>query len=179
MCEINRILHCIIAVYLFILVSCSEKAKQRDRMEQQVAEWVGRQIHFPPKKVFMRYALDTITYDISEKEYGILIYTDSTGCTGCKLQPPRWQEMIALTDSVAPGKVSYLFFFSDAEVNYVRHLLKQAGVELPVSINDDNKLMDLNQFPEDTRFHTLLLDKDNRVVALNESLIFSSDLSIR
>lgn len=61
MCGINRILHCIIVLYLFILVSCSEKAKQREHMKQQVAEWVGWQIHFPPKMVFMRYALDTIT----------------------------------------------------------------------------------------------------------------------
>lgn len=157
-----------VAIFLVLLenMACSEKAKRLDLLKQQVAEWTERQIYFPSNMVFMRYALDTVPFDISDKEYKILVYTDSVGCVGCKLQLSRWQDMITLTDSVVPEKVNYLFLFSAGNINNVRHLLKQAGLMMPVSIDDGDKFKLLNRIPDDPNFQTFLLNQDNRVVAV-------------
>lgn len=104
-------------------MACSEKAKQSEAIEQQVAEWLGRQIQFPSDMVFMRYAMDTVPFNMQASDYKILVYTDSTGCAECKLQ-------------------------------------------LPVSIDSDDRLNHLNHFPADINFQTFLLDKENRVVAV-------------
>lgn len=147
-------------------MACSEKAKQSEAIEQQVAEWLGRQIQFPSDMVFMRYAMDTVPFNTQASDYKILVYTDSTGCAECKLQLRKWIEMIAITDSIVPGKVNYLFFFDDAAVRDIRHLLKKTGLQLPVSIDSDDGLNHLNHFPEDINFQTFLLDKENSVVAV-------------
>lgn len=150
---------------LLFLVGCSEQNKSHQVIRQEVARWSGKQIHLPSEAVFMRYALDTVPFT-PDTEYKILMYTDSGGCTSCKLQLPKWKEMLALTDSLLPGKISYLFFFDNADLREVRYLLKQAGLDYPVCIDTGHKLNRLNNFPNDRQFQTFLLDKQNRVMAI-------------
>lgn len=164
----NRITLSIILLLFIGMIACSEKAKRNDQLKKEVVEWVGRQIHFPSDMTFMRYALDTVPFDIHSRsqEYKILIYTGSIGCTTCNVKLAEWIKMMALTDSVAPGKVSYLFFLDNGKMNDIRHMLKQTGLELPVCIDNNSLLNQLNQFSENPLFHTFLLDKDNQVLVV-------------
>lgn len=149
-----------------LIASCSGPKKERQTIEQEIAKWSGRQLQLPAEPVFLRYALDTVSLAMEEREYKILVYTDSSGCTSCKLQLPKWKEMLALTDSLLPGKVTYLFFFDNPRVGEIRHLLKQADLSYPVCINRGHDLNRLNNFPPNPQFQTFLLDKQNRVMAV-------------
>lgn len=149
-----------------MIASCSGQKKEHQTIEQEIAKWSGRQLQLPVEPVFLRYALDTASLAMEEKEYKILIYTDSSGCTSCKLQLPKWKEMLALTDSLLPGKVTYLFFFDNPRVGEIRHLLKQADLSYPVCIDMTQELNRLNNFPHNPQFQTFLLDKQNRVMAV-------------
>lgn len=149
-----------------LITSCSGQKKEPQTIEQEIAKWSGRQLQLPVEPVFLRYALDTASLAMEEKEYKILIYTDSSGCTSCKLQLPKWKEMLALTDSLLPGKVAYLFFFDNPRVGEIRHLLKQADLSYPVCIDRGHDLHRLNNFPPNPQFQTFLLDKQNRVMAV-------------
>ena len=44
-------------------------------------------------------------------EYKVVVYTDSVGCTSCKLQLHRWMELMHEVDSLAKGRVSFYFIF--------------------------------------------------------------------
>lgn len=149
-----------------MIASCSGQKKEHQTIEQEIAKWSGRQLQLPVEPVFLRYALDTVSLAMEEKEYKILVYTDSSGCTSCKLQLPKWKEMLALTDSLLPGKVTYLFFFDNPRVGEIRHLLKQADLSYPVCIDMTHELNRLNNFPHNPQFQTFLLDKQNRVMAV-------------
>lgn len=149
-----------------MIASCSGQKKEHQTIEQEIAKWSGRQLQLPVEPVFLRYALDTVSLAMEEKEYKILVYTDSSGCTSCKLQLPKWKEMLALTDSLLPGKVTYLFFFDNPRVGEIRHLLKQADLSYPVCIDMTQELNRLNNFPHNPQFQTFLLDKQNRVMAV-------------
>lgn len=149
-----------------LIASCSGQKKEHQTIEQEIAKWSGRQLQLPVEPVFLRYALDTVSLAMEEKEYKILVYTDSSGCTSCKLQLPKWKEMLALTDSLLPGKVTYLFFFDNPRVGEIRHLLKQADLSYPVCIDMTHELNRLNNFPHNPQFQTFLLDKQNRVMAV-------------
>lgn len=87
------------AVLLSLLcrTGCSEQNKSGEAIRQKVARWSGKQIQLLSDVVFMRYALDTVPFH-PDSEYKIVMYTDSGGCTSCKLQLPKWKEMLSLTD---------------------------------------------------------------------------------
>ncbi|MDR1623619.1 MAG: DUF1573 domain-containing protein, partial [Tannerellaceae bacterium] len=149
---------------LAMLFGCKETGKKR--LARLVTEWQGREITFPHEMIFTRYLTDTVAYQMPESGYKVLVYVDSTGCTGCKLQLHKWKELIAYTDSITGGTVPFLFFFHAKDPKEINYLLKVDKFDLPVCIDKEDKLNRLNQFPSDITFQTFLLDKDNKVAVI-------------
>jgi hypothetical protein len=149
---------------LAMLFGCKETGKER--LARLVTEWQGKEIVFPDNPVFTRYAVDTVDYQLSESDYKVLVYVDSIGCTGCKLQLYKWKELIAYTDSATGGTVPFLFFFHAKAPKEINHLLKVAKFDLPVCMDKEGILNKLNKFPSDIAFQTFLLDKDNKVAVI-------------
>lgn len=156
-----------ILILLPIFFSCKNEQKEKEmQIAQLVNEWQGKQIIFPENPIFTRYLTDTTEFQIPKSDYKVLIYVDSTGCTSCKLQLPKWKELIEYTDSVTQGKIPFLFFLHPKDAKEIRYLLKRDGFDSPVCIDMDDKLNKLNKFPTNITFQTFLLDKDNNVVVL-------------
>ena len=55
-------------------------------------------------------------------------------------------------------------------MNYVAYNLRVHDFNSPVCVDPQDSLGILNQFPEDENFHTFLLDKDNRVLAIGNPI---------
>ena len=162
-----KTLNLIILVLFPIFFSCKNEHKEKEKhISQLVNEWQGKQILFPENAIFTRYLTDTTDYQIPQSDYKILVYIDSIGCTSCKLQLPKWKELIEYTDSMTQGKVPFLFFFHPKDNKEIRYLLKRDGFNLPVCIDREDLLNKLNKFPADITFQTFLLDKNNKVAVL-------------
>ena len=162
-----KTLNLIILVLFPIFFSCKNEHKEKEKhISQLVNEWQGKQILFPENAIFTRYLTDTTDYQIPQSDYKILVYIDSIGCTSCKLQLPKWKELIEYTDSMTQGKVPFLFFFHPKDNKEIRYLLKRDGFNLPVCIDREDLLNKLNKFPADITFQTFLLDKNNKVTVL-------------
>ena len=158
---------CAIAIFLcFFLFLSSCKENDKERITRLVNEWQGKEIRFPENPVFTRFATDTIDYRIPQADYKILIYVDSIGCTSCKLQLPKWKELMAHLDTVAGGQVPFLFFFQSKDEKELRYILKRDRFEAPVCVDHNDRFNELNHFPSDMTFQTFLLDKNNKVVVL-------------
>lgn len=121
-----KTLNLIILVLFPIFFSCKNEHKEKEKhISQLVNEWQGKQILFPENAIFTRYLTDTTDYQIPQSDYKILVYIDSIGCTSCKLQLPKWKELIEYTDSMTQGKVPFLFFFHPKDNKEIRYLLKR------------------------------------------------------
>lgn len=153
---------------LFLLTSCKENKKEE--IARLVQEWQGKEIVFPKNITFTRFVTDTVDYQIPQSDYKVLIYVDSIGCTSCKLQLPKWKELIVYTDSVTGGSIPFLFFFQSKDDKELRYILKQDNFDRPVCIDRDSELDKLNHFPQNITFQTFLLDKDNRVVVIGNPI---------
>ena len=162
-----KTLNLIILILLPIFFSCKNEQKEKEKhIAQLVNEWQGKQIVFPENLIFTRYLTDTTDFRIPQSEYKVLIYVDSIGCTSCKLQLPKWKELIDYTNSSAKEEVPFLFFFHSKDYKEIRYLLKRDGFDRPVCIDMDDRLNKLNKFPADMTFQTFLLDKNNKVTVL-------------
>lgn len=166
-----KTLNLIILVLFPIFFSCKNEQKEEARhIVQLVNEWQGKEIKFPDNLFFARYLTDTISSQIPQSEYKVLVYVDSTGCMSCKLQLDKWKEFIEYIDSITQKEVSFLFFFHSKEIKKIHYLLKREKFNQPVCIDIDDRLNKLNRFPINTNYKTFLLDKNNKVIYIGNPI---------
>lgn len=151
------------------LASCTESDKER--LSRLVSEWERKEILFPAHSIFTIQGKDTVDFDFKDADYKVVAYVDSAGCTGCKLQLPRWKELIAEVDSLTDGSVPFLFYFHPKDLKELKYLTRREGFVYPVCFDGKDDFNRLNRFPNEMMFQTFLLDKENKVVALGNPVL--------
>ena len=151
------------------LASCAESDKER--LSKLVNEWERKEILFPTHSTFTIQGKDTVDFEFRNADYKVVAYVDSAGCTGCKLQLPRWKELIAEVDSLAGGSVPFLFYFHPKDLKELKYLTRREGFVYPVCFDEKDDFNRLNRFPNEMMFQTFLLDKENKVVALGNPVL--------
>jgi hypothetical protein len=168
-----------VIIFFFSLVlvlgifSC-KKNKKYAEAQQIVKEWTGKQILFPDDYSCFIQGKDTavsLCSGLLNREYKILLYVDSTGCSGCRLKLFQWQQLIAETDSLFEGRLSFLLFFQPKNTKEMRVLFKRDQFDYPVFIDTANTLEQLNHFPSQPEYQCFLLDKDNKVLMLGNPVL--------
>lgn len=161
--ELNLMI--LLAIMLF---SCTESRKQE--IERTTLKWLGKEVLFPSKMTFTRFATDTVNYDFSKSNYKIVVYVDSLGCTGCRLQLKKWKEFISTLDSMTNSSVSVMFVFQSKNISEIEDLLLQNNFLMPIYVDIEDKMNNLNRFPKDPRFQTFLIDKNNRIKVIGNPI---------
>jgi hypothetical protein len=150
---------------LIILISTACKNNKTVETEEILYKWIGETIHFPDiestilyvkRDTFDRYILN------DDAEYKILLYTDSAGCTSCKLRLHIWKTYI----KELHDKVNFLFYFHPKNENDLTYNLKHEKFTYPVYIDNNNILDKLNNLPLDMRHQCFLLNKKNEVISV-------------
>ena len=155
----------VLLLMLCLLAACQEPDKER--LTRLVQEWDGKEISFPVQAVFTVQGRDTVDFRWQAAPYRIVTYVDSIGCTSCKLQLPKWKQLIAETDSLfGKEKLSYVFFFHPKDARELTYLTRRDGFTYPVCFDREDAFNRVNRFPSEMALQTFLLDKDNRVVAI-------------
>lgn len=154
---------------LWLLASCSES--REEAMLRLVNEWKDKSVIIPVRSVFTVQGKDVVDFNYRDAEYKILVYTDSVGCTSCKLQLPKWKRMIAEVDSLTGGRVPFLFYFHPKDSKELRFYLRRDNFTYPVCFEEDDYINRLNRFPSDMTFQTMLLNKENKVVAIGSPVL--------
>ena len=152
-----------------LLVSSCEES-EKERLSRLVNEWEGKEILFPTHSTFTIQGKDTVDFQFQNAEYKVVTYVDSVGCTGCKLQLPRWKELMTEVDSLTGGRVSFLFYFHPKDLKELRFLTRREGFTYPVCFDEKDDFNCLNHFPSESMFQTFLLDKESRVIALGNPI---------
>jgi hypothetical protein len=97
---------------LTLCYSCKDN-KKRTTVERIVSEWIGKQVNFPANYQCCVLGKDTISdicAELFDRDYKILLYIDSAGCTSCRLHIEEWTAVMQEMDDYAE-RVSFLIFF--------------------------------------------------------------------
>ena len=159
----------ILGLCVCLLVSSCEES-EKERLSRLVSEWEGKEILFPAHSTFTIQGKDTVDFDFKDADYKIVTYIDSIGCTSCKLQLPRWKELMAEVDSLTGGRVPFLFYFHPKDIKELRFLTRRESFTHPVCFDEKDDFNQLNHFPSEMMFQTFLLDRENRVIALGNPI---------
>ena len=165
-----RVLKWFLGLCVCLLVfSCEESEKER--LSRLVNEWEGKEILFPAHSTFTIQGKDTVDFQYQDAEYKVVTYIDSIGCTSCKLQLPRWKELMAEVDSLTGGRVPFLFYFHPKDIKELRFLTRRESFTHPVCFDEKDDFNQLNHFSNEMMFQTFLLDRENRVIALGNPVL--------
>lgn len=128
---------------------------------------MGRKGNSFTNSVFTIQGKDTVDFDFSDADYKIVTYVDSTGCLSCKLQLTEWKEFIQATDSL---NIAYIFYFNTSNKEGLKYIMKRDNFIHPVCLDVDDKFNQQNHFPSETNFHTFLLSRNNKVIAIGNPI---------
>ena len=159
----RKIIYCI----MLLLVSCQNFDKRE--INDAVHEWIGKEIIFLD-------SMDCIDNhvvskaEVSKNGFKVVNYIDSMGCTPCRLNLTKWKEFIHDLNQVSIDSTLVLMIVSDSRFNVVYQISMWDKFTYPIYIDVADSLNRLNHFSSDERFQTLLLDKDNKVVAIGNPI---------
>lgn len=164
--DMKNLIYIFSCASLLLFQSC--RPSESESMERLLNQWHGKEIQFPSVPKFAVYGEDTVEMGISSENYKIVHYLDSTGCTTCKMDLDRWKTFIGYMDSVSQSSVSCLIYIHATRKREVKIALKEGRFDYPVCLDTSNEFNRLNGLPLNPVFQTLLLDKDNKVVAMGD-----------
>ncbi len=126
-------------------------------------KWQNKTIIFPQKLQFKVFNHDTINLLNQTSKYKIVSHITLQGCTACKLQLPKWKEIKEAIDSLSSEPIPLLLFSNSKNLSKIVDISRNYSFDYPICIDEKDSLNILNRFPKDERFHTFLLDRNNRV----------------
>ncbi|MCL2311572.1 MAG: DUF1573 domain-containing protein [Firmicutes bacterium] len=157
-----------LAITVLSVSSCRDN-KKRKVVEDIVNEWFGKEILFPEGIQCYMGRKDTLPEICSEnfqKEFKILMYVDSAGCSDCRLRLSDWKQLIEEADSLFPEQVGVLLYFQPKSAKEMTYLLAQSRFDYPVFMDLNGTINRLNLFPQAMEHQCFLLDKDNKVLMI-------------
>ncbi|MDR3246786.1 MAG: hypothetical protein LBT50_10180 [Prevotellaceae bacterium] len=126
-------------------------------------EWVGKTIKFPDIQPIIPYTrVENVSCD---KEYKILLYTDTIGCTSCNLQIHLWKAFIEKYGY----KTDFLFYFYPKDREDILSFLKREQFNYRVYIDNVDEINKLNHFYTNPVLQCFLLDKTGYILTYSET----------
>jgi len=155
----------ILSLTILLLTSSCQNKKEREA-KKIVTEWIGKKIQIPDNIMFSVQGKDTTCPDLLKKPYKILLYVDSTGCLSCRLKLPDWKILMNEVDSIAPGKIGFIYIFQPKREKELQLLLRQNRISYPVIIDPTDHINKQNHFPNKLPYQCFLLDQNNKVLMI-------------
>lgn len=98
----------------------------------------------------------------------IIVYADSTGCTGCKLQLDVWKYFLEDIQNKCSKKINVLFILNSTEISEINYLLLENDFKYPVVIDRTNEFGKKNNIMHDEVF---IIDKKMYILHKGNPLI--------
>ena len=137
-------------ITLFTFSSCKDNRKKNET-SKIANEWEDKEILFPENLPCFGLGNDTLSEfcdEILTKEFKVLLYVDSAGCSSCRLKLLEWKQLIDEAEILYPGKVGFLFYVQPKRMADLTDMLLINGFDYPVFIDINGSIDSLNQFPQ-------------------------------
>ncbi len=157
--------HPLLMLLFIVFASCKNNGNEASVIKI-LKEWYGKEVVFPNNPVFTIFGQDTVDFSFRNAEYKVVSYVDTLGCLSCKLQLDKWKDVIHRIDSVSDVRVPFVFVFSPEKLRDVMYATKSGGFDYPILLDLKGEFNALNHFPDNFNFQTMLLGKDNKVLAI-------------
>lgn len=163
-------LYCTISLATaFLWLQSCMSGKENDA-QRIVEAWIGKQIILPESAISI-IQKDTVERRRIDSDYILLRYIDSTGCSSCRLKIPEYIALAERLSNETGRSVELMCITSPKDVDDIVRGLVNENVNSPVMLDTEFEFQKANNLEESKIYHTMLLDRDYRVVAIGDPLI--------
>jgi hypothetical protein len=161
---------------VLLVLSCfsCRKDDKKALATRIVKEWMGKKVQFPDDYQCSFTGKDTVSNlcaDLFQAEYKVLLYVDSTGCSSCRLKLLEWKQLIADADSLFGEKLGFILFFQPKNKKEMESLFKRDRFDYPAFIDMNNRIEQLNHFPNEQSYQCFLLNKSDEIVMIGNPVL--------
>lgn len=144
-----------------VFVGCDSEKEHQNALMQLI----GSEVKIPEDLTYQVQGFPVV-YDFGDCDYRIVVYVDSAGCTPCKMKLGVWGKIMADYNTI-PGKdVNFLMIVGPGAETDAAETIARDAFDLPVSFDTEGRFIENNALPEDETYHTLLIDSEDKVVAV-------------
>lgn len=152
-------------LYILIFFLLSGCNSNRQKIQEIVNHWSGREIIFTDSLSMKIFGRDTCADIMAAHKYKILNYIDTSGCGECQLRFYDWRRIQYQIDSLqADVSIVYIVFVKD----YMPIELSQKvnKFNIPILYDSLGIMERKNNFAFSPQYKTFLLDSANRVIGI-------------
>ncbi|MCF6243004.1 MAG: hypothetical protein L3J74_16885 [Bacteroidales bacterium] len=166
-----KILTFILGVLMVLLCSCSNDSF--NKTEQTIKKMYHKKIIFSNSLVGRVLGRDT-TFDISnEKSAKIVIFLDKNGCTPCRMKLSQWKRFISKVNKLNK-KIIFIYILAsnntiELDKEFIIHKFKNV-----VFYDIKNEFAQINNLPDNSIFHTFLLNGNNEIIIVGNPVVNQS-----
>ncbi len=165
---IKRTYYFILSALIIFVVSCSSN----QRIKEDVETMYSTTIHVLQDSMLCINIDDS--FNIKEQQsLKLVVYIDSSECSSCSLDRlGEWNQYLKKYKDIKDLTFLVLLELQRPEIEYVKEKLTIAGIHAPVLVDTLSAFRRANpQIPDNKMFHTFLLDRENRIVAVGNPII--------
>ncbi len=155
-------------IVLSVILSSCHNMRNDDR--NAVINLAGKEIVLPDSLGVMIQDIP-VEYDFSFADYKIVTYIDSKGCTTCSMKLTPWNDLINEFKTIEGVDVHFLMILNKDAEDEIVSILKRNFFRHPVSFDPEGTFKEKNSLPVSPSYHTMLLDRDNKVVAVGNPVL--------
>lgn len=165
--EMKLISYIIMLTLLSVLCSCDNKAS---KIGDIVSSFEGKQLEIPNNLIY-QILEDTITMDMKKYDYTIVTYIDSIGCTSCRLNPKKWDNVISHFKSLDDTDIGFVMIINSSDNRNIMNLLKNRNFLHPICFDTCDSFAKVNSIPQNEICNTFLLDSSYNIVLIGNPSI--------
>lgn len=157
-------------IYLLIIAMLSSCA--RISLSRNIRKFVGSTIQYPSELMFIEGR--NPHYKIHDAPNGsLIIWYDTNECSPCRLSSISDLKKIfnLCRDSLQGIDVRIVFSPSFEKKDLFMEIVQDSEREFPIFVDDKNVFGEVNKtIPQEPKYHTFLIDKDNKVLLTGNPL---------
>ena len=137
-----------------------------------IASWSQKEFILPDSLIFYYFDRDSTEKQFCKNLNSIKIIAFINGsCPDCILELNKWYSFIEETKNY---NLKYLFVVYYFDFMQFKSYLSEVHFEEPFILDKKNHIFEINNFPEEKKFHCVLLDRQNKIILIGNPILSQS-----
>lgn len=152
---------------LFVfLCSCAGNEAEKNDIVQSL---IGQSIILP-SNIEVQLNGKSINFNNESSDFSIICYVASKGCVPCQMKLLEWKNLIDEFKGAEDVDVNFLMIL-EKNSDSIASAIKTTSFDHPVALDKEGAFMQINRLPTQSKYHTLLLDDNNDIIAVGNPVI--------
>lgn len=165
--QMNRKYSLIFACICLVISSCKNDAEIRNTLQKMY----GMEILFPKRGIVKMSKDNTNIYNIYNEDNKIVVYVDSSFCTGCTMRKiGEWNRYKKdIKDHIF---TIYIILEKNQSLDDIENLYYNSDVLYPIIVDTCYMFRKMNpRLPKEDIFHTFVLNNENKIVFVGDPIV--------